>query len=99
MTSLQEKLRGDVALLGQLGISEGLICVLEIGAGVLPIGIQKKTVEAAVEVVVMANVARGAPFCASLMKRPKRLANTLVHARRPWRGLPRKIRGDGARRS
>jgi hypothetical protein len=94
MTSLQEKLRGDVALLGQLGIVEGLIGVIEVGAGVLPVGIQKKIVEASVEIVVMANVARGAPSCISLMKRSKRLANPLVHSCRPWWGLPREIRGD-----
>jgi hypothetical protein len=67
---LQEELRSDVALLGELAFLQGLICVLEVGAGILPVGIQEEIVKAAIEIVVMGNAALRAPFGVPLMKGP-----------------------------
>jgi hypothetical protein len=49
-----------VALLGELGVIEQLVGRLEISAAVLPVGIEEQPVEAAVQVVMMCNVALGA---------------------------------------
>ena len=88
VTSLQEEFRGDVALLGELGFIERLIWVLEVGAGILPIGIQEEIVETAIEIVVMSDVALSAAFGVSLMQRPQRPANALTGSCEPWWDLP-----------
>ena len=40
---------------------EALVRSLEIGAGVLPVGIEEQIIEAAVEIIVMGDIALGAP--------------------------------------
>jgi hypothetical protein len=82
-----------MALLGELGILEALIRVLEVSAGVLPVSIEKKLVQSAVEIVVMANVAGSAPFCVALLKRSEGLAQMLAGSRQSRRDLPREIGG------
>src|SRR5262249_6911766 len=52
-----EKLRRKVTLLRKLGIVERLLAGLEIGAAVLPVGIEKQRVKLAVEIVVVRRVA------------------------------------------
>ena len=47
-----------MALLGELGVVERLLGMLEIGAAVLPVGIEEERVEPLVEIVVMRDVAR-----------------------------------------
>lgn len=44
-------------LLGELGIVERLIERFEIGATILPVGIQKQPIEAAVEVIMVRDIA------------------------------------------
>ena len=46
-----------MALLGELGVVERLVRLLEIGAAVLPVGIQEQRVEPPVEIVVVSDVA------------------------------------------
>ena len=46
-----------MALLGELRLVEALIGRLEIGAGILPVGVEEQRIEAAVEVVVVSDVA------------------------------------------
>src|SRR5437016_11861452 len=45
---LDEKLRGDMALLGKLRVVERLLGMFEIGAAVLPVGIEEQRIEPAV---------------------------------------------------
>ncbi len=54
---LEDQLGGDVPLLGELGVVEGLVRPLEVGAAVLPVGIQEQRIEPLVEVIVMGDVA------------------------------------------
>src|SRR5262249_22820997 len=51
------KLRRKVTLLRKLGIVERLLAGLEIGAAVLPVGVEKQRVKLAVEIVVVRRVA------------------------------------------
>ena len=46
-----------MALLGELRLVERLIGRLEIGAGILPVGVEEERVEPAVEIVVVRDVA------------------------------------------
>ena len=46
-----------MALLGELGVVERLVGRLEIGAGVLPVGVEEQRIEPAVEIVMMRDVA------------------------------------------
>src|SRR5262245_16312372 len=53
---LNQQLGRKMPLLGKLGIVERLIRIFEIGATVLPVGIEKYRVETAVQIIVMRNV-------------------------------------------
>ena len=59
LIAVNSELRRDMPLLGKLRIVERGVRRFEVGAAVLPIGIQEKGVETAVEVVVMRDVATG----------------------------------------
>ncbi len=54
---LRHKLGCEMALLGELRIVERLVQTFEIGAGVLPVGIEEQRIEPAVEIVMMRDVA------------------------------------------
>jgi hypothetical protein len=53
----REKLRGEVSLLGELCVVKRLFGMLEIGAAVLPVGIEEEGVELPVEIVMVGNIA------------------------------------------
>ena len=52
-----QQLGGEMPLLGELRVVERLSGVLEIGAAILPVGVEEERVEPAVEIVVMRDVA------------------------------------------
>ena len=52
-----QKLGREMPLLGELRVVERLIGIFEIGAAVLPVGIEKKRVELPVEIIMMRHVA------------------------------------------
>jgi len=54
-------LGGEVTFFGKLGVVEGGRGGIEIGAAVLPVGIEKQRVEPLIEVVVMRDVRRARP--------------------------------------
>ena len=54
------ELRRQMPLLGELRLFEGEIRLLEIGAGILPVVVEKEFVEPAIEIVVMGDVLLGA---------------------------------------
>ena len=54
---LSKKLGGEMALLGELGVVERLVGGLEIGAAVLPVGVEKERIEPAVQIVVVRDIA------------------------------------------
>ena len=56
---LDVELRRQVALLGELGILEGGLLVLEIGAGILPVAVEEEIVEGAREIVVVGDIGLG----------------------------------------
>ena len=83
---LNEELAGDVALLGELRIVERLLGMLEIGAAVLPVGVEEERVELLVEIVVMRNVAARAGGRIELRKPAPEIAHEPLQAR-PARDL------------
>src|SRR6202040_372192 len=73
----EQELGGDVTLLGELRVVERLVRRFEIGAAVLPVGIEEERVEARVEVVMMGCVA---PRAAAPIE-PGRAASEVAHHR------------------
>ena len=57
LAGLDQQLGREMALLGELGVVERLVGRLEIGAAVLPVGVEEQRVEPAVEVIVMSDIA------------------------------------------
>ena len=92
LTRLNEELGGDMALLGELRIGQALAWPLEIGAGVLPVGIEEEIIEAAVEIVVVRDVALGAPRIVALLERAERRAKSGAGFGDPMRLLQFEIR-------
>ncbi len=63
-----EKLGCEMSLLGELGVVERLVRRLEIGAAVLPVGIEKQRIELSVEIVVVRDVATRTPTRIELLQ-------------------------------
>src|SRR5207302_8692880 len=80
--AVEEKLRREVTLLRELRIIKRLAGMLEIGAAVLAVRVEEKTVELRVEVVMMRDVAPRAPGRIEL------LDPTGDEARKPARVCP-----------
>ena len=78
---LDQKLRGEVALLGELRVVERLLGMLEIGAAVLPVGIEEQRVEALVEIVVMRDVGARAGRRIELREPPPEIAQQPLRPR------------------
>src|SRR5215831_8633710 len=74
-TGRYEKLRRKVALLRKLGIIEGLLGSLEIGAALLPIGVEEQRVKLAVEVVVVRDIAPRSPARIELLSAAIEVSN------------------------
>jgi hypothetical protein len=68
-------------LLGQLGIVERLIRLLEIGAAVLPVRIEKQCVKALVQIVVMRHIVARAAARIELREPPPEVAQQPLRAR------------------
>ena len=69
---LRQELGGEVALLRGLRVVERLAGIFEIGAGILPVGVEEEVVQALVEVVVAGDIAPGAPPVVALVQAAKR---------------------------
>ena len=72
-----EQLGGDVALLGQLRVFEALARMLEIGAGILHVGIEEELVERVPEVVMVGDVVAGPARVVALAPPPQGEPQTL----------------------
>ena len=70
-----------MALLGELGVVEQLVGGFEIGAGVLPVGIQEQRIEPAVEIVMMRDVAPRARRHIELLQPPVEKAQPPLQSR------------------
>ena len=57
VVALDQELGRQVPLLGDLGVVEGLVGGLEVGAAILAVGVEEQRIELAVEVVVVRDVA------------------------------------------
>ena len=57
LARLDQKLRRQMAFLGELGIVERLARCLEVAAAILPVGVEEEGIEPAVEIVMMRDVA------------------------------------------
>ena len=68
LAGLEQELCGDVPFLGQLRLFQGRVRMVEIGAGILPVAVEKQGVEAPVEIVVMGDVALAGAFCVVLAR-------------------------------
>ena len=73
-------------LLRRLRVVERLAGVFEIGAGILPVGIEEEIVEARVKVVVTGDVAPRVPAVVALVQAAKRHAR-LIQRLDPWQAL------------
>ena len=56
VAAADQQLGGEVTLLGQLGIVEGGVRRLEIGAAILLVGVEEEGIEPPVEIVMMGDV-------------------------------------------
>ena len=81
MAGRDQELCREVALLGQLGVVERLVLRLEIGAAVLPVGVEKQRVETPVEIVVVRNVAPRARTRIELLQAPTQIAQQPLRPR------------------
>ena len=54
---------GDMVLLAELGFIKADPRFIEIGAGILPVLIQKKSIEIVAEIIVMMHIAARLPWC------------------------------------
>ncbi len=57
LVGFDRQLGRHMALLGQLGVIERLFRALEIGAAILPVGVEEERVETPVEIVMMRHIA------------------------------------------
>ena len=53
---LDQELGREVPLLGELRVFQRLICMLEIGAGILPVRVEEQLIEPTIEIVMMRNI-------------------------------------------
>ena len=59
LAALDQQLGGEMPLLGKLGVIQRRVGAFEIGAAILPVGIEKQRIEPAVEIVMALDVAPG----------------------------------------
>ncbi|HEX9753630.1 MAG TPA: hypothetical protein VGA46_09335 [Methyloceanibacter sp.] len=59
--------------------------MLEVGAGVLHVGVKEEAVQAAIEIVVVRSIAPRAPYCVALMLRAQCNTKPVVRPRDPRR--------------
>ena len=86
-SGFEQELGGEMALLGELRVVERLVRVLEIGAAVLPVGVEEQRVEPAVEIVMMRDVAPCAPARIELPQAALEIAQQPLRPR-PVRRMP-----------
>ena len=92
MALVDQQLGGEMALLGELRLLEPLPLALEIGAGILQVGIEEQLIEPVVEIVVMGDVAprpRRGRFAKSKRRRKKRTRRSALA--RPKCGIAERI--------
>ena len=82
MPLVDEKLGGQMPLLGELRLFQRLALAFEIGAGILPIRVEEKAIEPLVEIIVPGDVAPGVLAIVALMEAAQRDAR-LVQQRDP----------------
>ncbi len=80
LARLDEELCRDMALLGELRLVERCALALEIGAGILPILIEKKLIEPAVEIVMMRDIAARLGDMIALLEPPQSTAEPFHQA-------------------
>ena len=85
LAGLEPELGGEVALLGELRRFEVAVGRLEVGAGVLAVGIEEQPVEAAVEVVVVGDVLARAAEGVVLAQAAREVADAVDRLHPPGR--------------
>ena len=78
----QVELGGEVALLGGLGLFQRHALLLEIGTGILAVAVEEELIEAAVEIIMVLDIAPGAGLRIELAQPAAGEAEGL-HAPRP----------------
>jgi hypothetical protein len=90
------RIRRKVPLLGKLGVVERLLRALEIGAAVLPIGVEEQDVKSAVEIVVVVRgVAPRSPARIELFNAAQQIADEPAQPYPPGRALAALTEQDG----
>ena len=69
-----QQLGGEVALLGELGIVERGVRRVEIGAAILPVGVEKEGIEPPVQIIVMSDIVSRAAAPIELPDAPAEIA-------------------------
>src|SRR5258708_4744854 len=82
----EQQLCGEVPLLGELGVVEAVRRSFEIGAAVLAVGIKEERIEAAVEIVVVGDVAPRPAAPIALPHSPPPETKQRYGCRPPWPG-------------
>ena len=91
MALADQELRGKVPLLGELRVVERLVGRLEIGAGVLPVRIEEKRIQPAVEIVMMRDVALCARGAVELLQPAVEVADDPLRPRPARRHAVRRL--------
>src|SRR6202044_908469 len=77
---VQTELGGDVSLFRCLSLLQRLIATREIGAGILPVPIEEKTVQATIQIVVMRDIASCPPGWVILHRPAAEISQALTQA-------------------
>ena len=101
ITPRQPQLGGEVALFGELRIIERLVGALEIGAAILPVGVEEERIQPAVEIVMVRDIPARAGSRIELFETAVKETQQPLQSRPMWHfGLlpegDRQHVGDGA---
>src|SRR5271163_2466618 len=91
MAFVDEQLGGDVALFRQLRLFEALARMLEIGARILPVGVQKEFVEPVVQIVMARDIAPRPGSIVALVEVTQRYPKLVQVDQPPWAAAQQQI--------
>ena len=92
LTLSHQQLCGQVPLLGELSVVKRLFRRFEIGAAILPVGVQEQRVKPAVQIVVMRDIASRARAMVVLVDAPSAVAQHGTRPRKEWKPVTARLR-------
>ena len=91
MAFVDQQLGGDVALFRQLRLFEALARMLEIGARILPVGVQKEFVEPVVQIVMARDIAPRPGSIVALVEVTQRYPKLVQVDQPPWAAAQQQV--------